>query len=183
MCDEIVTLWTIHSPDFDLTSGRVDHSKSEYYLSVSGVKEAYHELWRRLNTPEGQIIWCYTKNDDIAKTGEEKIMWELQIALEKVICFLDSLVWNRILGIKCSVGSTLHRQWIKEAIEKCPEDSHSYVDRCYEDFWNQKPKTGSWWDELFVHNTGDCVDAIIHHPVPDKFVKEHITWCCRPVRK
>ena len=144
MCDEIVTLWTIHSPDFDITSGRVDHSKSEYYLSVPGVKEAYHELWRRLNTPEGQIIWCYTKNDDIAKTGEEKIMWELQIELEKVICFLDSLVWNRILGIKCSVGRTLRRKWIKEAIEIRPADSRSYVDRCYEDFWNQKPKTGSW---------------------------------------
>ena len=182
MCDEIVTLWTIHSPDFDLTSGRVDHSKSKYYLSVSGAKEAYHELWRRLNTPEGQIIWCYTVGDDIAKTGLERIKWELQMPRKKVICFLDSLVWNRILGIKCRVGNNMRRQWIRKAINKFPYDSDArdaYVDQCYEDFWNQQPKTGSWWDELFVQNAGECVDAIIHHPVPDNFVKEHITWCCR----
>ncbi len=179
MSDEIVTLWTIHPPDFDLTSGRVDHSKSEYYLTVSGVKEAYQELWRRLNTPEGQIIWCYAKNDDIVKTGEEKIMWELQIPREKVICFLDSLVWNRILGIRCAVGNTMRRQWIKEAIENDPRNSRAYLKRREDDFWNQKPKTGSWWDELFVHNTGELADAIIHHPVPNNFVKENITWCCR----
>jgi len=179
MCDEIITLWTIHSLDYDLTSGRVDHSKSEYYLSVSGVKEAYHELWRRLNIPEGQIIWCYTKNDEMTKTGEEKIMWKLQVPREKVICCIDSIVWNRILGKKCRVGNTLLRQWKKEAIKKYPEDPHSYVDRCFEDFWDQKPNTGSWWDELFVQNTGECIDAIIHHPVPDKFVKEQITWSYR----
>jgi len=179
MCNEIVTLWTIHSPDFDLTSGRVDHSKSKYYLSVSGAKEAYHELWRRLNTPEGQIIWCSTKNDEIVKTGEENIMWELQIPHENVICFLDSIVWNRILGKKCRVGNALSQKWKREAIKKCPVDSHSYEDRCYENFWNQKPKTGSWWDELFVQNTGECIDAIIHHPIPESFVKKQITWCCR----
>ena len=92
MCDEKITLWTIHSPEFDLTSGRVYHSKSEYYRCVPGVKETYRELWHRLNTPEGQVIWCYTENGHIAKTDEEKMLWELQIPREKVICFLDSLV-------------------------------------------------------------------------------------------
>src|SRR4030042_22591 len=117
MCNEIVSLWMIHSPDFDLTSGRVDHSKSRYYLSVSGAKEAYHELWRRLNTPEGQIIWCYTKNVEIAKTGLEKIKWEIQMPLKKVICFLDSIVWNRILGNKCPVSNALSQKWKREAIK------------------------------------------------------------------
>ena len=179
MCEEIVDLWTIHSPDFDLTAGKVDHSKSKYYLSVSGVKEAYHELWRRLNTPEGQIIWCYTERDDIVRTGEEKIRYEMKIPHENVICFLDSLVWNRILGIKCGVGNKMRRQWKEEGIEKCPNDYHSYIEKRYEEFWNQKPKTGSWWDELFVQNIGECIDAIIHHPVHENFVKEQITWRCR----
>jgi len=178
MCDEKITLWTIHSPGFDLTSGRVDHSKSEYYLTIRGVEAAYHELWYRLDIPDGQIIWCYTSDDDIAKTGVEKIKWELQMPRKEIICFLDSLVWNRILGIKCGVGKNMRRQWIKEGIEKCPSDARAYVKRCYEEFWNRQPQTGSWWDELFVQNTGECIDAIIHHPVPGNFVREHITWCC-----
>ncbi len=180
MFEEKISLWTIHSPDFDLSSGLVDHSKSEYYLTVPGVRQAYHELWRRLNTPKGQIIWCYTENDNITKSGTEKILWELQIPHKKVLCFLDSLIWNRILGIRCGVGNTLRRKWMKEANEKCPDDSHSYFEKCVEDFWGQKPKTGSWWDELFVQRTGECVDAIIHHPVPEYFIKKRITWFCGP---
>jgi len=143
MCDEMITLWTVHSPDFDIRAGKVDHSKSEYYLNTPGVKEVYHELWRRLNTPKGQIIWCYTEYSDIAKTGIKKVMWELQIPLENVVCFIDDLVWNRILGIRCNVGRTLRRKWQNEAIEKCPSDSHFYFKKCEEDFWNRKPKTGS----------------------------------------
>ena len=171
-------LWTLHTPGFNLTSGKVDHSKSEYYRTVPGVKEAYAELWQRLKTPGGQILWCDTDNTDIAKTGTEMIMWELEVLHDNIICLLDGLVWNRILGIQCRVGNTMLRQWKREAIEKCPENSHAYVDQCEKDFWARKPKTGSWWDELLVDKPGECIDAIIQHPVPDSFVKDKITWGC-----
>jgi len=179
MCDEMITLWTVHSPDFDIRAGKVDHSKSEYYLNTPGVKEVYHELWRRLNTPKGQIIWCYTEYSDIAKTGIKKVMWELQIPLENVVCFIDDLVWNRILGIRCNVGRTLRRKWQNEAIEKCPSDSHFYFKKCEEDFWNRKPKTGSWWDELFIQDTGENASAIICHSIPEKFIKKQMPWYCK----
>lgn len=176
MCNEVITLWTLHSPGFDIRTGRVDHSKSEYYLNIPGVKEAYPKLWRRLNSPEGQIIWCYTENSQIAKTSKRLILWELQIPREDILCFIDSLVWNRILGIRCGVGNTMYREWKKEAINKCPADAISYLNKLENDFWNQKPKTGSWWDELFVQEIGEIVDAIICHPVPEKFVKKQIPW-------
>ena len=70
----------------------------------------------------------------------------------------------------------------RKAINKFPYDSvarDDYIDQCYEDFWKQEPKTGSWWDQLFVQKAGECVDAILHHPIPDNFVKEHITWLCK----
>jgi hypothetical protein len=179
MCDKMITLWTLHSPDFDIRTGRVDHNKSEYYLNTPGVKEAYHELWRRLNTPEGQIIWCYTTNDEIVKTGIEEILWELQIPRENVICFIDDLVWNRILGIRCDVGKTLRRKLRDEAINKCPGNSSSCFDKLLDDFWNQKPKTGSWWDELFIQTPGENRSALIYHPVQEKYVKNQIPWYCK----
>ena len=175
----MIDLWTIHSPKFDIRTGRVDHNKSDYYPDDSGVKEAYQELWKRLNIPDGQIIWCYTKNDSMVKPGTKKIRWQLKIPHEKVICFIDSLVWNRILGKECYVGKTLSRKWKKEAFKNNPEDTASYTKKFCKEFWNQKPKTGSWWDELFVDNSGECVDALIHHPVPKEFVnKKPIPWCC-----
>lgn len=176
----IMKLWTLHTPGHDITAGRVDHSKSEYYCTVPGAKMVYAELWSRLDKPDGQIIWCDTNNTDIAKTGIEMIMWELEVPLDSIICFLDSLVWNRILGIQCGVSSTMRRQWIKEAIDNCPEveDSHAYYEQYIRDFWARKPKTGSWWDELFVEEPGDCINAIIHHPVPYSYVKDKITWGC-----
>ena len=179
MYDETVTLWTIQFPDFDLTSGRVDHNRSEYFLTVSGVKNAYQELWHRLNTPDGQTVWCYTSEDGIVKTGVKKIRWELCMPKKEIICYLDSLVWNRILGIRCIVGNTMRNQWVREAIKLASNNSDVYYKKLEDDFWNRKPKTGSWWDELFVQNTGECVDAIIRHPVPDKFVNGRIIWQVR----
>jgi hypothetical protein len=182
MHNEIINLWTIQHPEFDITSGIVEHEKSEYYLPLSGVKEAYHELWQRLNIPEGQILWCYTTKDDIVKTGEEKILWELQIPREKVICFLDDLVWNRILGTIQDISlRSMHNQWFEEwkKVPNNPITWEDYIERCEEEFRAQKPKTGSWWDELFVQHIGEYTCAIIHHPVEDNFVKGKHKWCCR----
>ena len=181
MCNEIITLWTIQSPEFDIRTGRVDHSKSEYYLTVPGVKEAYHELWQRLNIPEGQIIWCYAHENNIVKTRTEKIKWMLHFPRSEVICFVDNLVWNRILGTIHNVAlRNMQNQWFEkwEKIPNNPTTLEAYIRMCEKEFRAQKPKTGSWWDELFVRNADESIDTIIHHPVPDKFVKEQITWCC-----
>ena len=179
-----IQLRTIHSPVFSITKGFVDHTKSLYYQKTAGVKEAYYELWKRLKTPKGQIIWCYTEGNKITKAeGEEKILWTLQIPCKEVICFLDSLVWNRILKIKCRVTRTMRQQWINEAAEKYPEDTHSqesYIDQCEKDFWDQKPKTGSWWEELLVQGPSEGIDAIIHHPVPEIAINGREPWYVKP---
>jgi hypothetical protein len=171
-----VKLWALHTPSYDLTKGRVDHDQSKYYCTVTGVKEAYAELWSRLDKPNGQMIWCDTDNSDIVKTGIEMILWELEVPADKIICFLDSLVWNRILGIQCGVSTTMRHQWIREGIERYPDDYRAYVDRCEQEFWARKPRNGSWWEELFVENPGDCVNALIDHPVPDSYVINKIKW-------
>jgi hypothetical protein len=187
MHEDHLRLWTVHSPSFSLTEGCVDHSKSEYYnnRNTPGVKDAYHELWHRLQIPEGQVVWCYTNEDDIAKTGVEKVKWELYVPGPEIIRFIDDLVWNRILGIKCSVRGDIRRQWRREALKKFPNDpeaSEVYEKRCFENFWSQEPKSGNWWNELFTENVGSGVSALIGHPIPIKWIHDSTTWRCRPRR-
>ena len=68
---EETNLWTIHPKDFLITEGYVDHAKSQYYQE-SGVKQAYHKLWDYLSIQSGQVVWCYTYEYNIAKTGIKK---------------------------------------------------------------------------------------------------------------
>lgn len=184
-----INLWTLHTPDFSLTEGRVDHSKSEYYQNTTGVKQAYPELWRRINIPEGQIIWCYLDKTEIAKTGIEKILWEIclpeteviRLPESEVVQFVDDMVWNRILEIKCEPPQGLCNQWKDESLKKYPNNiaaAKNYEKRCQDDYWNQKPKSNSWWDELFVKIGGSTsISALIRHPVRKDWIKNKIMWC------
>lgn len=184
MHEDQLKLWTVHRvhpPGFSLTEGRVDHSKSEYYPTTPRVKDAYHELWRRLQIPDGQVVWCYT-DGEIVKIGAEKVKWELHVPSSEIICFIDDVVWNRILKIKCSVPANMRCQWYGEALKKFPNDPKAlkaYEERCLENFWSQEPKSGDWWDELFTENADNGVSALIGHPIPSKWIHGRTSWCCR----
>jgi hypothetical protein len=200
MPNEYINLWTIHSPNFSITDGRVDHSKSEYYQNTHGVKQAYPELWQRINIVDGQIIWCFPDKNDIRKTGKKLILWELYLPRSEVIQFVDDMVWNRILGIKCDIPMPLRCQWRNESLKNIPNNQKAakdYEHKCYQEYWMQKPKTGNWWDELFVSGigmqkpkTGNWWDelfvsgiggsistsVLIRHPVQLAWVKDKIKW-------
>lgn len=181
-----VNLWTIHPPDFLLTVGRVDHSKSEYYRNTPGVREAYPKLWDRLNVHDGQLVWCDTHEEDIPATGIEKTKSTLCVPGPSVLCLMDDLVWNRILGKTCAVRSDMICSWRKEALKKHPSDpkaSRAYEQQCFEAYWNQQPKGSSWWDELFVNSPGEAVSAIITHPVPCEWVVQKTLLCTGQSRR
>jgi hypothetical protein len=181
-----IQLWTIHRPEFSIIEGCIDHSKSEYYQSTPGVRSAYAELWQRLKLRDGQVLWCYTQDVGIPVTSTEKIKWELCVPGSEVITFIDDIVWNRILGIKCRVRSDLFWQWRKESQSKYPYDpeaARAYEKDCFNNFWNEEPKSGSWWDELFVGDPGEYVSALIKHPVPTQWVSKRTTIQFRPRRK
>lgn len=170
-----MNLWTVHPPEFLITEGYVDHSQSEYYKNTPGVKEAYQELWDHLDAHDGQLVWCYTHEEDIRITGVEKTKWTLSVPEPSVLRLIDDLVWNRILGIECNVRSDMRRQWREEALEKYPDDaraSRAHEQECLEAFWRQEPKGSGWWDELFADQPGECVSALVGHPVPVEWVVE-----------
>lgn len=186
MPNRYINLWTLHTTDFSITEGQVAHSKSEYYQNTAGVKQAYPELWRRINIPDGQIIWCYLDKTEIPKTGIEKVLWEIclpeteviRLPESEVIQFVDDMVWNRILGIKCGPPQGLRNQWKDESLKKYPNNiaaAKNYEKRCQDDYWNQKPKSNSWWDELFVKIGGSTsISALIRHPVRKDWIKNKI---------
>jgi len=176
-----INLWTLHTPDFSITEGRVEHSKSEYYHDIPRVSQAYPELWRRINIPDGQIIWCYLDKTEIRKTGVEKVLWELCLPESEVIQFVDDMVWKRILEIKGELPQRLRNQWKYKSLKKYPNNPTSaknYEKKCQGDYWMQTPKSNNWWDELFVKmGEGLSMSALIHHPVRDDRVKKKIRWC------
>jgi hypothetical protein len=176
-----INLWTIHSPNFSITDGRVDHSKSEYYQNTQGVKQAYPKLWQRINIVDGQILWCFPDKNDIRKTGEKMVLWELYLPRSEVIQFVDDMVWNRILGIECDVPMSLRCQWCDKSLKKFPNNQKTakeYEHKCYQEYWMQKPKAGSWWDELFVSSISGSISTsvLIRHPVQSAWVKDKIKW-------
>jgi len=180
MHEEQIKLWTIHSPDFSLTDGRVDHNKSKYYLDTPGVKDAYPKLWHKVQIPDGQVVWCCTYENDIVKTETEMIKWDLSIPSSKVIRFIDQLVWDLILGYKCTPRN-MHDQWFEEwkKIPNNPNTLKAYLKKREEEFWEQKRKSGDLWDQLFVKNTGEYISALIRHPIPSEWIYGRITWCCK----
>jgi hypothetical protein len=92
-------LWTWHEPDFDLTSGEVDHSRSKYYKGTPGIPAAYAELSRLLGTD--QIIWCYVRRHEYHQLPNlTRIEWALDVPEDQILGMIDAYVWNKILGIK-----------------------------------------------------------------------------------
>ena len=181
MSNEYITLWTLHTPDFSIIEGRIDHSKSKYYQDTPGVKQAYSKLWQYIKIPDGQIIWCYLDKTEIRKTSTKMVLWEICLPKSKIIKYVDDMVWNRILGIKCHVPSSLSDQWRQKAIKKFPHNptlAHEYEKKCRDDYWAQKPKGNSWWDELFVKmDKGLSMSALIRHPVQEDLINNKIIWC------
>lgn len=175
-----INLWTLHTPDFSITKGRVNHSKSKYYQDTSGVEQSYQKLWRQIDIPDEQIIWCYLDKTEIPKTGIEKVLWEICLPKTEVIQFVDDMVWNRILGIKCEPSRELRNQWQEESQKEYPNNpaaAKNYEKKCQDDYWLQKPKSGNWWDELFVkRGESTSMSALIRHPVRKDRIKDKIPW-------
>ena len=176
-------LWTYHEPRFSLTSGSVDHSLSTYYCTVEGVPEAYRRLWARLDN-NTQIVWCYTVPNQYSPTGIGRVEWLLDISDEAITAFVDDIVWNRILGVRCGLPTALRSKWKDEAIAAHPEDAAGrkvHVEKQTEKFWSLEAPDGDWWKVLFVaQQARECVSALIDHPIDTACVTRKEMKVARP---
>jgi|GEM_PF-5141345 len=152
-------LWSLHDPAFSPTRGRISHSLSPHYPNDMTIKHAYHKLWSKIGELDGQIVWCYTVNQHIPRTGIRKLLWCLDVPDDDVLCVVDDIAWNKIIG-KGQIS--LPRRFRQE--------------------WNRQPKTGDWWDELIVADNTPAFlrTALIRYPLPQNFVVEKLDWQSNP---
>jgi hypothetical protein len=136
-----MNLWTYHAPDFSLTSGRIDHTLSPY-ADDPAIMAAYRELGLRLNVPDVQIIWCYTRHGRFPLTGILHREWHLSVPLDKVRACYNQVVWNRIIGRPSASTARMQRTPV-------------------EDLWSQL---------LVPIQDGEAISAIILHPVPENWI-------------
>lgn len=166
-------LWTWHEPDFSVLDGHVDHDRSEYVQTVEGAGEAYREMAARIGT--SQFVWCYTVPDQhIVLPCHTKVEWVLDVTPKSILRFVDDIVWNRILGIRCALPTKIRLDWFNEALHRFPEDTAArerFLTEREESFWAQPPPGGSWWNSLFTRDEArECVSALVPHPVAAEWV-------------
>ena len=174
-------LWTIHDTnddtnDFKLSKGRVDHSKSDYYKNKRGGKEAYHRLWPLIKVPDGQIIWCYTREKDFVKTTTPRIKWTLDVPEYSVITYIDAIMWNHILDIRVSLNSSYKRDIKAKANDEFPNDGnkrYALEKKLEKEFWENKPPVEELWEKLLLDKAVDGSQALIKHPIPADWIIEN----------
>ena len=169
-----VKLWTWHKPDFSLLDGHVDHQRSEYVQTVQGVADAYRKLAARIGT--GKIVWCYTvPHQRTVLPCHTDVEWILAVPRESILRFVDDIVWNRILGIRCALPSKIRHDWCDKALHRFPDDADARKrseEELEESFWAQPPPGESWWSALFTREAAsEHVSALIPHPIKDEWVR------------
>ena len=176
-------LWSLHTPGFSLTRGRVDHARSEYWRECRTVRKAYPKLWELIGVPDGQVIWYFTAQTGILRTGVKKILWELNVPDSEIIAFVDSIVWNRVLERQCALPRDLRARWLGEANDEFPGDSakrDAYLREQEEQFWLRKPPSGDWWDSLLTERRShEAVSAITRHPACEGWISDSRDWVSR----
>jgi len=162
-------LWTWHEPDFLLTEGRVDHTRSEYYITVPGVRDAYANIARRLSTD--QIIWCYVRRDGYHRLPKlTRIEWSLNVPNDGVLAVIDSFVWNKILRIETFPPMSLHFKWREQApLERVARDA--FLERKIKEYHAQPEPPDGWWSQLFIKDTSvEGATVLLRHPIPKSWV-------------
>ena len=161
-------LWTWHEPDFSLTSGRLDHSRSQYYKIVDGAPDAYAELAQRLSTD--QIIWCYVRRDDYHDLPKlTRVEWALDVPDTEILAITDAYIWNKILRIH-TYPRSLYFEWLEYA----PTDGAArveFIEHKIEEYHAQLPPDGGWWSQLFITDTmPEGATVLLKHPIPEAWV-------------
>jgi hypothetical protein len=165
-------LWSFQAPDFSLLDGRVKPNLSGY-CDESQIMAAYAELKSRLGTD--QIIWCYTRKEDFRETSRQMVEWALQVPIQNILAFYDSVVWARIIGkTPCTLPEDQRRQLRNDALHHFPNDPQrrrDFEDARTAEIWNEPAPAEGWWSKLFIDRPDrDGIDALISHPIDNSWL-------------
>jgi hypothetical protein len=165
-------LWTWQGIGHSLVTGTIDHARSQYADTQPGIVEKYARLVETVGTD--QLIWCYTDRDDRVRIdGDTDVEWELRVPDDAILGFVDTYVWNRLLGIPCGLPDCARQEIRRKAIDLAPCSAAGREQaraRLAQEFWDSVP--GSW-DSLLVEEPDESVagvQVLVRHPVPREWV-------------
>src|SRR4051794_12754422 len=107
-------LRTFQTPDFSLTSGSIDLSRSYDVSYVTGLRECYEELARHLGLGRYEIIWCHVRDDFIRAGYVDRVEYILEVPDDQILRIVDSFIWNKIIGLD-PYPMSLYYKWRDEA--------------------------------------------------------------------
>jgi hypothetical protein len=162
-------LWTWQGRGHSLVVGGVDHARSQYADSQPGIGEAYARLAEMVGSE--QLIWCYAdRSEHLCVDGDTHVRWELLVPDDAILAFVDTYVWNKLLGIRCGLPERARLEHLRRAT-KCSSTTQEQARRRLEhEFWDAVP--GSW-DSLLVGGREESiagVQVLVRHPVPREWV-------------
>lgn len=166
-----ISLWTWQGKGYSLLESKRDISKSEYCETEPEYLSASEKLRELLGTD--QIIWC-----DLAKPEEQmlnqnsktKALWKLEVPEDKILRFVDSYIWNKILGIECRLPMGLRERCWQESINS-NRHFREILEECRKEFFAPRPEE-DLWTELFIEDyLKKGANAIIPHPVEEGWIR------------
>lgn len=145
-------LWTEQAATFALSEGQRRPDMSKYRDEIT---RHYEELHRRVG--HDQFLWCTREvpNEfDLRNAAANgKVYYQLDVPPSGIVKIVDGIVWNRILGIQCSLPQAIRYRFDDEAANQFPHDIAAQRARrseLEEAFWLTAPPNGSWWSALFI---------------------------------
>lgn len=176
-------LWTWQGMGVSLTSGKVNHSQSEFLNSpIQKDRELIQSAYRRLVDMLGtdQIVWCFTWRYEWFQTeNNRRIEHELDVPVTDFLAVIDCLSWERIIGNETHYPSKLLEKWKSDARQSLNSSSDideidRYLEKQKAEF-DEKLSQQDLWDHLFL----DCKElnvldlectALIKHPVNPEWI-------------
>lgn len=115
-------LWTWQTDGFDIRTDHVDLGMSRYYGSVDGIREKYARVTAKLGTAD--LIWCFTvatgwKSNQTPENN--RVCWELEVPADKIACFVDEWLADRLQQNKPCPDIATWRCWSREAVQQHPK--------------------------------------------------------------
>lgn len=169
-------LWTLQGKASSITEGIVRHDLSEYSgdPNFPGLEPAYDSLASHLGTD--QYLWCYTttKGELSSLPTMHKVLWTLDVPADRILAFVSSSTWNKILGIQnfCPPES-LRIKWKTQALEQAPHDpaKRKEIEEKLKGQFYAPEAEAVLWDRLFLDElTPEDCHAIIPFPVEPSWI-------------
>lgn len=162
-----ITLWTWQGQNHSLTEGRVDPRLSDWW-EIPSIRQAYLRLFRLVRTC--QLIWCWTDIGDVRADGyRDKRVWELNVPVDRVLCYVDDVIWGAIRKEQVALPKVDRDAIHQQALQRNPADMGQAYRECEAEY-RASLLVGDPWSRLMREQPCEGRSALLKHPIPEAWV-------------